>query len=178
MGTFSVTSLFEIISKRPEHTLRIGRMIGERCRRGDLLALCGLLGAGKTQFVKGLALGLGVPGDEPVTSPTFVLLREYAGRITLFHGDLYRIASKHEADALGLDELRADGAVALEWADRFPALIPRDAIRIDFEHRGTSERLIRIACGPIQAAALELERLLDKAAGDRETLEGDTGADS
>lgn len=131
----------------PAQTFAVGRGLGGLLRGGEFIALSGPLGAGKTQFVKGLAAGLGVPEDEPVVSPTFVLVREYAGEaLTLFHIDAYRLSSAEELLALGLEEMRSpDSVVAVEWADRTPDAIPPDACRIELAHAGATERTIEIA---------------------------------
>jgi tRNA threonylcarbamoyladenosine biosynthesis protein TsaE len=109
-------------------TLGLGRRLAACARAGDVLALVGELGAGKTTLVHGLATGLGVAG--PVPSPTFVLVRDYpvaAGgpRLRLVHVDAYRLANEDEALAIGLDEeLPGDGLTAVEWADRIAGLLP------------------------------------------------------
>jgi tRNA threonylcarbamoyladenosine biosynthesis protein TsaE len=116
-------------------TLDLGRRIGAQLRGGEFLALCGPLGAGKTHFTKGLALGLGVAAGEPVVSPTFVLVREYQGRVRLLHADAYRLTSADELVALGLDEQLTGGTViAVEWADRFASAVPEAAIWIELEY--------------------------------------------
>jgi tRNA threonylcarbamoyladenosine biosynthesis protein TsaE len=88
--------------------------------------LIGALGAGKTAMVRGIAAGLGAPSDS-VSSPTFVLVREYQGRLPLMHIDLYRLRTDAEAESIGLSDYFAGRAVAvIEWADRFPFLLPED----------------------------------------------------
>lgn len=113
-----------IISHNPQETLDLGRRMAALLRRGDVLALAGDLGAGKTHFTKGLAEGLGVEGD--VTSPTFTLIHEYpGGRLPLFHIDLYRLEDADEALGIGLDDyLEGDGVTVIEWADKFKTLLP------------------------------------------------------
>ncbi|MBS0660989.1 MAG: tRNA (adenosine(37)-N6)-threonylcarbamoyltransferase complex ATPase subunit type 1 TsaE [Verrucomicrobia bacterium] len=113
-------------------TLVAGRAVGEACTPGTILALCGDLGAGKTHFVKGVCQGLGA--DAEVTSPTFTLLHEYrGGRLPVFHFDLYRLASAEEALGLGFDDyLEAGGVCVLEWADKFPELLPEGTRWFDF----------------------------------------------
>ena len=100
-------------------TERLGEALGRLAAPGDVIALHGELGSGKTTLVRGLARGLGVPPDEPVVSPTFTLINEYVGgRLPLFHLDLYRV-SGGEQEGLGLDEyLYGDGVAAVEWAER------------------------------------------------------------
>ena len=137
---------FEYRSSSPDQTHVLGIAIGRRLRGGDFLALTGALGAGKTQLVKGLAVGVGVHADEPVVSPTFVLVREYVGRLTLYHIDAYRLGGPTELLDLGLDEMGAesDAVVAVEWADRVAEALPADACWIELEHAGESERRLRI----------------------------------
>lgn len=112
------------ISRSVDETIAIGRRFGETARAGDVFALVGDLGAGKTQLVKGIAAGVGAAAD--VTSPTFTLIHEYiGGRTPLYHFDFYRIESAAEAARLGLDEyFYGDGVCVVEWADRFSELLP------------------------------------------------------
>ena len=111
-------------------------------RRGDVLALSGDLGAGKTQFVKGLAAGLRYRAE--VTSPTFTLIHEYiGGRLPLYHFDFYRIESEDEALRLGLEEyLAGDGVCVIEWGDKFPGLLPPHTRWFDLALREEEERII------------------------------------
>lgn len=105
-------------------TFQLGEVFGGAVRGGEVIALIGTLGAGKTQFVKGLAKGIGIP-PENVTSPTFALMQSYEGRITLTHIDLYRLENPNEIAALGLeDEVEASGFAAIEWADKAEGLLP------------------------------------------------------
>src|SRR5207237_5335442 len=106
-------------SRSPSETQRLGERLGAVCEPGDVIALVGDLGAGKTAFVQGLARGLGVPDEERVASPTFDIILEHAGRLVLHHVDLYRLGSEDELAELGLGELLAgDGVAAVEWFDR------------------------------------------------------------
>ena len=110
---------------------------------GDRLALVGPLGAGKTQFAKGFAVGIGVA--EVVNSPSFTLMTEYAGRLPLFHQDLYRLSGAEEAMAGGLvDERQLDGVTLTEWAERLPADIDPERITIAFEVLGDDDRRITV----------------------------------
>ena len=113
-----------ITSHSPAETFGHGRALAATLRAGDVLALDGELGAGKTHFVKGIAAGLGCDGD--VTSPTFTLVHEYTGgRLPLFHFDFYRLGSEDETLRIGLDDyLGAGGVLVIEWAGKFPALLP------------------------------------------------------
>jgi tRNA threonylcarbamoyladenosine biosynthesis protein TsaE len=127
-----------------DETATVGRELAATLSAGDVLLLYGDLGSGKTAFVRGLAEGLGAHRDE-VSSPTFTLIQEYrGGRLTLFHVDLYRLNDPREIDDLGLDEIAADGVMAIEWAEKQPRP-PRDAVRIRIGHTGETERRITIA---------------------------------
>jgi tRNA threonylcarbamoyladenosine biosynthesis protein TsaE len=118
------------ISHSPEETSAFGSRLTVTLRRGDVLALIGDLGAGKTHLVKGIATGFGIATE--VTSPTFTLIHEYTGgKFPLYHIDLYRLDSPEEALKIGLDEyLDSDGVTVIEWADKFADLIPDGALWI------------------------------------------------
>ncbi|RMF76991.1 MAG: tRNA (adenosine(37)-N6)-threonylcarbamoyltransferase complex ATPase subunit type 1 TsaE [Planctomycetota bacterium] len=152
----------------PEQTMLIGAGIGRLLRAGDVVALSGPLGAGKTLFVKGLAAGLGVPETEPVVSPTFVLVRQYEGRLRLAHCDAYRLTSATELDDLGLAEVLNDeaGVVAIEWADRFPQAFDAPTWEVELEHAGLTRRTLRIRSPrpELNAALRELLRAPQRAA--------------
>jgi tRNA threonylcarbamoyladenosine biosynthesis protein TsaE len=132
-----------IISHSPAETFEAACTIAATLRGGDVLALCGDLGAGKTHFVKGLAAGLGGSADE-VTSPTFTLIHEYTGcRPPLYHFDLYRLETADELLRLGLDDyLESGGILALEWADKFPEVLPKGTRWLHFSHREDGARVI------------------------------------
>ena len=161
-----MTPTIDFRSASPQETVRLGEAIAAAVQPGDVLALYGPLGAGKTQLVKGLAAGLGVSPDEPIVSPTFVLVREYAGRLRLYHLDAYRLSGPDELAGLGWEEMLDDShaVVVLEWADRVAAAIPPAAWRIDLEHAGPQERAIRVTC-PDARRATPLARLLAPSGG-------------
>ncbi len=131
-----------IISHSAEETAAAGRALAATLRRGDVFALCGELGAGKTHFVKGIAAGLAA--NAAVTSPTFTLIHEYiGGRLPIYHFDFYRLEDEDEALKIGLDEyLDADGVCVIEWADKFPALLPPHTRWLRFAHRTDGAREI------------------------------------
>jgi tRNA threonylcarbamoyladenosine biosynthesis protein TsaE len=132
-----------VTTQSEDETAAIGRELAATLSAGDVMLLCGDLGAGKTAFVRGLAEGLGVDRGE-VSSPTFTLIQEYrGGRLALFHVDLYRIEDPREFDELGLDEIAEDGVLAIEWADKYPRP-PAHAVRVSIAHAGESERRITI----------------------------------
>lgn len=119
-----------IISHSPAETEALGVEFASHLRGGEILALEGMMGAGKTHFVKGLARGLGCSSE--ATSPTFTLIHEYGGgRLPLVHADLYRLECGDEAAAIGLEDyFDGECVVIVEWADKFPGLLPAEALRI------------------------------------------------
>jgi len=124
-----------------QQTLEVGTGLGKSLVGGLVIALVGALGAGKTQFVKGMAIGNGACDARCVTSPTFTLINEYAGRLTLFHLDAYRLSGPVELFSLGFDELMApDSAVVVEWADRVAGAIPAERLQVHIEAVGASVR--------------------------------------
>lgn len=132
-----------LVSDSPEATTAAGERLGARLGAGDVVALTGELGAGKTCFVQGLVRGLGA--TTAATSPTFVLVNEYRGRLPVHHVDVYRARSLTELLDLGLEELIAGGGVTIvEWADRCDPLLPARAIRVHIEGLGDEPRRITI----------------------------------
>lgn len=124
-----------------EETMTFGERLGSRLQPGDVLALFGDLGAGKTTFTKGLAVGLGLEAD--VHSPTFTLIHEHLGQIPLYHIDLYRLESELEVENIGIDEyIYGDGVTVIEWADRMKSLLPGGRLDLEFRMVGDVEREI------------------------------------
>lgn len=125
-------------------TREYGRRLAAALQPGDVVALVGELGAGKTRFAQGLALGLGVPPDVPVTSPTFTLLAVYPqGKWTLNHFDFYRIERADELLNIGAEEyLWGEGVCAVEWAERFPSALPEETIWVTFRFRDEGRELL------------------------------------
>ncbi|GMU34221.1 MAG: tRNA (adenosine(37)-N6)-threonylcarbamoyltransferase complex ATPase subunit type 1 TsaE [Planctomycetia bacterium] len=148
-----MTTTLEIVSGSPDETIEIGRAIGEMLAPGDVVALAGGLGAGKTQLTKGLALGLGVSDARLVSSPTFVLINEYAGRHPVSHIDAYRLGSPTEFDALGFEEMTDGGVVIVEWADRVAAAMPSHTIWIAIEIEGETDRRLSVITTGTEAEA-------------------------
>lgn len=133
-----------VITEGPEETMALAADLAKRLRDGDVVALVGALGTGKTTFVKGLARGLFIA--EEVLSPSFVLARSYKGNKLLHHLDFYRVRDPGELEEVGLLELLPpeSGITAVEWADRFPDLIPKGAIWVFLEHVGDARRKVTI----------------------------------
>jgi tRNA threonylcarbamoyladenosine biosynthesis protein TsaE len=129
-------------SESPDQTRLIASKFARSLAAGTTLSLIGDLGAGKTEFVKGLAIGLGA-GDE-VTSPTFTIVHEYrGGRLALFHMDFYRLNEERELDELGFDDyLMAGGICAIEWGDKFPNRLPPESVAIRMVIHGNNKRTI------------------------------------
>ena len=121
-------------TKSADETFGAALEFASKLGPGDVLALVGELGAGKTRFVQGLAAGLGVPSKVFVRSPSFALINEYrGGRMPLYHFDFYRLVDRAELCDLGIEEyIEGDGVSVIEWADRFPQALPERARRIDF----------------------------------------------
>jgi tRNA threonylcarbamoyladenosine biosynthesis protein TsaE len=129
-----------------EQTAALGRRLAASLRPGDIILLEGPLGAGKTALVAAIARGLDSTDD--VGSPTFVLVRQYQGRLPLVHADLYRLDSVSEVAALGLLELSEDGVLAVEWAERDPSLAVAGALRLRLTPGDETTRLVDVLAAP------------------------------
>ena len=132
----------------------IGERLGRALAAGDVLALIGPLGAGKTTFVQGVARGLEVPPDRHVASPTFALVNEHPGRVPLVHADLYRINDARELDELGLADAYDRAAVAIEWLDRFPDAAPSERLTIEIEIAADGGRQLTLRASGARAESL------------------------
>lgn len=147
----------ELETSSVQQTMAVAAAIAPHLRPGDVLALRGDLGAGKTSFVRGLATGLGLDAGA-VSSPTFVICQLYEGAtVTLAHADAYRLASEDEIETIGWEELleSPEVIVAVEWADRIPGSIPPETIDIAMEHGGDDRRRISISMPGDQASRQE-----------------------
>jgi tRNA threonylcarbamoyladenosine biosynthesis protein TsaE len=151
----SIAGCLEVVTESADETREVGRSLGSLARPGDVFLLVGELGAGKTTLTQGILWGLG--GDEYARSPTFVLVAEYEGRLTLYHIDLFRLGVVDEAYELGLEEyLDGDGLCVVEWADRAPDLLSQQHLAIHIERLGDTSRRLSLSCD-----AAEYGRYLD-----------------
>jgi tRNA threonylcarbamoyladenosine biosynthesis protein TsaE len=142
---------FEFISRSADETIEFGRKLGSRLRGGEIVGLIGPLGSGKTHLIKGIASGADAKrAQRDVTSPTFVIINEYRGRLGIYHIDAYRLNSPAEFEALGFDDYcRPDCVVLIEWADKIlPALEGVDLIKIELSHLARNDRAINISGAP------------------------------
>jgi tRNA threonylcarbamoyladenosine biosynthesis protein TsaE len=151
-----------LVSPSVEKTHAWGEALGAQLQLGDVIALQGDLGAGKTNFVQGLAHGLGITED--VNSPTFILANEYlSGRLPLYHIDAYRLENAAEARGFGLDDyLNGEGVTVIEWAERVREALPYDVLWIVLEYVSDNERQLTITASGAHSA--ELAKALDYAA--------------
>ncbi len=135
----------EWITDNAKETQNVATLIAKNLRGGEVLALVGPLGAGKTTFVQGFREALLIPSSTRVTSPTFTLIQEYiGGRLPLYHVDLYRLEKKEDLDYLGLEEyFSGKGVTVVEWADRFPDVFPSKTDWYEFEVLSAEKRIIR-----------------------------------
>lgn len=138
----STGKTLKIISSAPQETERIGSLLGTLLIPGDVIALSGELGSGKTTLVKGLARGMGFSGEE-VASPSFTLVNEYNGPLPLFHIDLYRLGNERELQEIGYEEYISEaGVVVIEWADRIPHAVPDESLWITLRYHSEEGREI------------------------------------
>jgi len=140
----------QVLSHSVEETERLGAALAAQLKTGDVVALTGEIGAGKTTFVRGLAQGLGIPASS-VASPSFVLIRQYtAGRMPLYHADLFRLDHLPQAANIGLEECyEAGGVTLIEWANKVPGVLPAEFLELRFEVLDPeSRRLTAVPHGP------------------------------
>lgn len=159
-------SELEIITNSAAQTQALGRLIGAACQGGEVVLLRGDLGAGKTTLTQGIAAGLGVMA--PVISPTFIVLREYEGRLPLYHFDFYRLEGTGRAVDLEFDDyVGGAGVCVVEWPAHAPELVPAEYLQITLEPRGEESRALR--CEAVGARYVALcERVRAEAAAGRE----------
>lgn len=148
----------DIVSKTTAQTRRLGETIGRLLNPGEVVALIGELGTGKTVLAQGIAFGLGVDSKVYPRSPSFVLINEYKGRVPVYHFDLYRLESLKELEGIGYEEyFYGDGVTIIEWADKLEESLPDQYLRIELSFKGKESRLIKLT--PFGA---EYEKIINK----------------
>lgn len=132
-----------ILSESPSETKSIGERLGSNLRRGDVVALIGELGAGKTCFIQGLMKGMKVSACR-ITSPTFIIMNVYKGRVPVYHFDMYRLNNIKEVEELGYEEyFYGNGVAVVEWADKIKKILPSKCIKIYIKIIGDKKREIK-----------------------------------
>lgn len=132
-------------TESPEETQNLGESFGKTLKPGDVVALIGDLGTGKTCFTQGIARGIGIATDEVVSSPSYILINEYNGKIPIYHIDLYRLENIAEIADLGIGEyIESDGVCIIEWAERMAEDLPETCIRIYITWEDENTRTIKI----------------------------------
>lgn len=140
-------SVIMLLSRSPEETFRVGKILAEGLTAGDVVALTGELGSGKTCLTQGIACGMGVPEDYAVTSPTFTLINEYPGRqMNLYHLDVYRLKGCADLAEMGYDEyLYGGGVMVIEWAEKILEAVPDDALFVTMTYLDENQRKIELS---------------------------------
>ncbi len=134
-----------MITDTIESTIKLGRKLSNTLSKGDVIALYGDLGSGKTTFTKGIGEGLGVKDPRHINSPTFVLIKEYQGRLPIYHIDLYRLDNLQDIEDIAIEEyIYGDGVAIIEWAEKINRLLPKKHIAVKFKVKGQTERDIEI----------------------------------
>ena len=137
--------VFKMKTNSPAETKKLARELGRNLRAGDVLALRGELGAGKTTFAKGVAKALGVRSEAEVSSPTFVIIHEYEARVPIYHLDWYRLKTVEGSDREFAEEcFQAPGVTFVEWPERGTDVLPKQRIEVCLSHAGGRSRTIRI----------------------------------
>jgi len=145
-----------VISRKSGATRAIGTVLGQQVRSGDVIALMGDLGTGKTTLTQGIAKGLSVPEEYYVTSPTFTLINEYPGRLILYHFDVYRLEGACDLEEMGYEEyFYGKGVVVIEWAEKLIDILPEEALYIHLTRISDEVRELSISCRPERALILK-----------------------
>lgn len=132
------------LSKSPSETIKIGRRLAGLMDKGAVVALSGDLGSGKTTFTKGIAEGLGVKAAKYVNSPSFVIMKQYDGKLPLYHFDLYRLKDKAAIETTGYEEyIWGNGVCVIEWADKIADFLPKEHMKVELFFKKERERLIK-----------------------------------
>jgi len=141
-----MSKTFEKITDSPQQTIELGKSLGGQLKGGEVIALIGNLGTGKTHLIKGIAVGCGAEASDIVNSPTFVLVNEYPANFDIYHIDAYRLDDEKQFAQLGFEDMITPGSIVLiEWADKVPnCLTGVDAININLSHVSETQRKIQI----------------------------------
>jgi len=152
-----------LITTSEDETRRMGYLLGRRAGPGQVIALIGDLGTGKTRFAQGFGAGADVPPAQVINSPTFTLINRYDGRLPVYHLDVYRLNSAAEAETLGLDDFfYGDGVCLVEWADRLADNLPDERLEIALYYLDDTRRRVELhAFGDEHADLLEKSGLAD-----------------
>lgn len=133
----------EFVTHSEEETVLLGKKLGEKLKKGDVVALDGTLAAGKTYFTKGIALGLKI--QEEITSPTFTVISEYSGRLPLYHMDIYRLAGEEDFLNIGAEDmLYGNGVCVIEWSEKIKEILPKNTISVKISINSNNSRSISI----------------------------------
>lgn len=158
-------SHFGFISRSADQTRAFGALLGARLEPGDVILLCGPFGAGKTTLVQGI--GAGLDAEARVTSPSFTLINEYHGRLTLYHVDLFRLTRLDEEMEQAIQDCESgSGVTVIEWPDLLPQYLKEGALRIDMEVVGDDERSLLVHAEGTRWSVEELRRMAEKAIGE------------
>lgn len=156
-----IRTLLETGSRR--QTIALGKRLGQRLRRGDVVALVGELGSGKTTLAKGIAAGLGVKGENEVKSPTYVLMHIYRGDCPVYHLDFFRLDTAAEVENIGWDDLLdGRGVVLIEWAKKISGYLPPHYLEVEIRATGPAARELRF-----RPHGEHFESLVKEMAGDK-----------
>lgn len=133
----------EFVTHSEEETVLLGKKLGEKLKKSDVVALDGRLAAGKTYFTKGIALGLKI--QEEITSPTFTVISEYSGRLPLYHMDIYRLAGEEDFLNIGAEDmLYGNGVCVIEWSEKIREILPKNTISVKISINSNNSRSISI----------------------------------
>ncbi len=144
-----------IITKSEKETIMVGEEIAGHLKPGDIVALSGDLGAGKTTLVKGIAKGLGVRNYRYVNSPSFTIVKEYKGKVPLFHFDVYRLNSLKDIEDIGYEDyLARDGVVVIEWSNKMTRILPKRHLDVSLKIAGRSKRSLNIMGQAMKTSAV------------------------
>ncbi len=134
-----------MLTNSARETMLMGERLAKTLKPGDTIALSGELGSGKTTFTKGIGKGLGIKDSKRINSPTFVLIKEYNGKIPLYHLDLYRLDDLKEIENLAIEEyIYGTGVTVIEWAEKMKCLLPKKYILVRFKVTGENKRKVTI----------------------------------